>query len=819
MKSSKIRFYGIVAILIAVLFLGCKKPDEKEEIINVPVTQVEVNTGTTVLTVDIPDNMLPENIEITNFSQTENLSNAQNLSIFSQTNVLAAINKSNGEIIYIGMFGKDATKDGEGAEMVLNSRETAIYLILQSLPVPYASLTPDKLAELKTTIEGISGFDDFVALVTINISEHGYMFLETMTDAFLSILQKAKDCAGIFGLDLSSEFEAMLAMTGDEAVIDPNAPFFKVNEGAGFRADIKSAVFNEVTQKWKLNCTFYSRKPLTFGITKGTKDAEGIVSYNKDSILHMLKPFNASSFYKSFSSCSGVANYFGDIRRAIIDGAEADITFDMAETKNIEVEISGENDVLCVVAPSANLRVGLANIARMLTSSLMLFNKPESQGEFDKFVSQLITSSAIQEAATTTQFQFDYDNFKALTGLVLKELETFLGKKEPAILQSIVYETLDADGLDQYMKKVKFFIKVTRVSIDLLQASATWQQSKSFYFEFAFPLKEMDAYLNPVANAIDIPISTDISLEWHEQITENDNNIQSGQVILYEYNTWTQIPLIDKNYQWTGMSTIITYTPEQELQPDTKYFVLVQPKAFRDEGGLLYEGISNRDRWSFSTNNEFTGNVTDIEGNIYKTVKIGNQWWMAENLKTTRYADDSAMINGAGAGIISGDYTTKYYFAYDNNDTNVETYGRLYTWAAAMNGSEIERSQGACPNGWHLPSDDEWKELEIFLGMSQTETDTWGWRGTNEGKKLKSTDDWYNNGNGTNEIGFKALPAGKRQDRNGLFVSVHNYAHFWSSTLEESKFAWERELLYSINQINRVYYNRSEGFSVRCIQN
>ncbi len=111
--------------------------------------------------------------------------------------------------------------------------------------------------------------------------------------------------------------------------------------------------------------------------------------------------------------------------------------------------------------------------------------------------------------------------------------------------------------------------------------------------------------------------------------------------------------------------------------------------------------------------------ITDIDGNTYNTVQIGTQCWLAENLKTTHYSDATSLVDGTGTGNITGDYTTKYYFNYDDNPTLVETYGRLYTWAAVMNNTSSNTDsigpQGVCPTGWHIPSDIEMKELEMFL--------------------------------------------------------------------------------------------------------
>jgi len=172
-----------------------------------------------------------------------------------------------------------------------------------------------------------------------------------------------------------------------------------------------------------------------------------------------------------------------------------------------------------------------------------------------------------------------------------------------------------------------------------------------------------------------------------------------------------------------------------------------------------------------------TGTVTDIDGNVYKTVKIGNQWWMAENLKVTRYRNGDPIPN------ITDNHTwvdlsTGAYCNYNNDISNVATYGRLYNWYA------VDESRNIAPAGWHVPTDDEWKQLEIYLGMSPTEADETHWRGTDEGGKLKETGTthWYSPNTGaTNESGFTALPGGYRVS--GGFSSLGFGAYFWSSTV------------------------------------
>ncbi|PKP29820.1 MAG: hypothetical protein CVT99_15855 [Bacteroidetes bacterium HGW-Bacteroidetes-16] len=225
-----------------------------------------------------------------------------------------------------------------------------------------------------------------------------------------------------------------------------------------------------------------------------------------------------------------------------------------------------------------------------------------------------------------------------------------------------------------------------------------------------------------------------------------------------------------------------------------------------------------------------TGTVTDYDGNTYKTVKIGNQWWMAENLKTTH------MANGTKIPLVKNNtewtnlsYTDIAYCYYENSLTNATFYGLLYSWAAAMNGESTSDEnpsgiQGICPCEWHLPSDTEWMELEMYLGMSFDEAYGMGWRGTDEGSKLKTTSGWYDGGDGNNISGFSALPGGQRVM--GTFNGLSQITLFWTSTeyFHFTYLAFNRTLSYKGTQVgwfmaSHFYgYPKNYGFSVRCVK-
>ena len=211
-----------------------------------------------------------------------------------------------------------------------------------------------------------------------------------------------------------------------------------------------------------------------------------------------------------------------------------------------------------------------------------------------------------------------------------------------------------------------------------------------------------------------------------------------------------------------------------------------------------------------------TGTMTDVEGTVYRTIKIGNHWWMAENLKVKRYRDSSFIQQGSSDTLVWRQDTEGLYCGYDNNDGNAPQYGFLY------NGYVISNAHNLAPAGWHIPSDEEWKELEKRLGMSASDADKSGWRGTHEGEKLKTADaeGWQLYGEvwPTNESGFLALAGGCRLP-NGTpgQPGLHQTGFWWtqSGSLNEACY---RYLDYKNANVFRGMCSKNYGFSVRCVK-
>jgi uncharacterized protein (TIGR02145 family) len=196
---------------------------------------------------------------------------------------------------------------------------------------------------------------------------------------------------------------------------------------------------------------------------------------------------------------------------------------------------------------------------------------------------------------------------------------------------------------------------------------------------------------------------------------------------------------------------------------------------------------------------------TDQDNRNYKTVKIGDQVWMAENL---------AYLPSVSLSTVGSETKPYYYvYGYDGSDlttarqnANYMTYGVLYNWPAAIT---------ACPAGWHLPGNDEWNQLEMKLGMTQEMIDRYGWRGTEQGNKIKNSFGWSSNGNGSNEVGFCALPGGYRDP--DQFRGVGYGTYWWSSTEYNNSIAWERSIAHDRGAVWRNGGGKLMGFSVRCV--
>mgnify|MGYP000857540235 FL=1 len=223
------------------------------------------------------------------------------------------------------------------------------------------------------------------------------------------------------------------------------------------------------------------------------------------------------------------------------------------------------------------------------------------------------------------------------------------------------------------------------------------------------------------------------------------------------------------------------------------------------------------------------GDALVFDGHQYATTQVGDQCWFAENLRSEHYANgdtiqtnisDSAWATYPAVGRMAvygdGDNCLSYALDFDACDTvpSLTEYGRLYNWYAATD------ERNLCPPGWHVPSDGDWMVLEMAQGMTQDEVEIEGWRGTDQGDQLKSTDGWYFNqwwdGNGTDSVGFAALPGGLRYSY-GTYGTAGDSGWWWS-TNGSFQSAWYRRLSDDESGIWRSNTMPFNGMSVRCLR-
>ena len=292
-------------------------------------------------------------------------------------------------------------------------------------------------------------------------------------------------------------------------------------------------------------------------------------------------------------------------------------------------------------------------------------------------------------------------------------------------------------------------------------------------------------------------------------LTENSPCIDAGTAFfIWEGDTLVNMNEDEYNGNAPDMGAFESegeqQTPQISISPDSLNFTVFPPE--NEQTQTLT--ISNTGNAPLEVQISTAETVTDIDGNVYQTVQIGDQLWMAENLKVTHYRNGDAIPTGYSNSEWVN-LSTGAYCVYDDNETNADIYGYLYNWFA------VDDSRNIAPEGWHVPMDGEWQTLVDYLGG-----------GGMAGGKMKATGTieggdglWYEPNTGaTNESGFTALPGGYRDTYYGSDYNMGIYGSFWSSTEAISNYAWDRLLYYNYSGVYRNYYNKLYGFSVRCIR-
>ena len=233
--------------------------------------------------------------------------------------------------------------------------------------------------------------------------------------------------------------------------------------------------------------------------------------------------------------------------------------------------------------------------------------------------------------------------------------------------------------------------------------------------------------------------------------------------------------------------------------------VSIVPKSISGDIKNVKPGEGQRIIWDVLADGISLSGKYKAEVSILRTapsVRIGSQVWASENLNVDRFrnGDPIPQAKTKEEWKRAGVNKQPAWCYYNNDPKNGESYGKLYNWYA------VSDRRGLAPDGWHIPSGAEWTKLTDFLGGDEV-----------AGDKMKSTNGWKNNGNGTNTNGFNGLPGGYRGS-GGTFGSVGKDGYWWSSTEYSTTNAWPCALGYGAGSVSRNIHNKVRGFSVRCLR-
>jgi uncharacterized protein (TIGR02145 family) len=375
---------------------------------------------------------------------------------------------------------------------------------------------------------------------------------------------------------------------------------------------------------------------------------------------------------------------------------------------------------------------------------------------------------------------------------------------------------------------------------------------------------ELKIYPNPMTDnstlMINPPIAGDAAISVYDMTgkllaqTQNylENSPQMYCLSSIKNGIYT-IVVKGKNYQFSGkllsngkyngqisierINSISSSVKEKTEKGDSKGIQANVDMAYTIGDRLKFTGTSGNYRTiitdiptSDKTINFNFMTCMDGDNNNYAIVEIGTQVWMAENLKTTKYNDGTAIPNVTVDATWAA-LTTGAYSDYSNTPSNSTTYGRLYNWYAVDNNAATKvvsnGGKNVCPTGWHVPTDEEWTTLENYLianGYNYDGTTT----GNKMAKALASTTLWTTYpvtgtvGNTDypakrNATGFTALPGGSRE-WHGSYNGIGNRGDWWSSTAVSSPNAWHRYMSYDYTFVYRYNCDRPYGLSVRCVR-
>ena len=425
-------------------------------------------------------------------------------------------------------------------------------------------------------------------------------------------------------------------------------------------------------------------------------------------------------------------------------------------------------------------------------NDLLIYKWSASEGTFLDPVS----SSKIRWQSPVSEFYIRYK---------IKLVVSDGGKETSQIIAINVeeYRTGEISGYIYY-----FGTKIPIQDAVVILGDRSYNTGKNGYYVFMhipkgkYILKAWKSGFNTISK--EMTIDNRVKNEENFEMTSDQYTIE---VTGYVTNENTGLPL--SGYEVIVLNPDDTFSEIRSMIDSDGYYELFYVPSHMDvpigivkdnevvyNSKIIYSRTDKQQDFLVSMEFEFTD---PRDGNIYRANKIGNQVWMLENLAYLPQVNTSS----------KGSVNEPYYYVYGNESTNVEEardhknyskYGVLYNYPAALT---------ACPDGWHLPPDDN-----MWVNPDEV-----GWIGSwsdNNAKNYKSRTGWFQDGNGEDTYGFNALPAGFRSRYRG-FEDLTKYTYFWTADSFDDKRAWSRALGYYQWGIERYMSDKNNGFSVRCV--
>ena len=467
---------------------------------------------------------------------------------------------------------------------------------------------------------------------------------------------------------------------------------------------------------------------------------------------------------------------------------------------NLAARFSPLNNKLNIIDTStmlSNYRTGLNNKLNTIDTSTMLLNYKTG---LNNKVNILDTASMLQpylrDADTTSMllpYLRDADTTimlaNYLTGIKAKVnnadtsdmLNPYLRKADTAFLSERINTKLNSSDFPNGTNTGNMLYWNGTSWVNL----ATGQNGQALILVNGIPSWSGGTYATLTTSSVSSRASTSVS--GGGNISSDGGATVSARGLVYSTST---SPTLSNTALTIGSGTGSFSGTLTGLSPITTYYI----RAYATNSA----GTAYGNEVSFTTTT--LSSITDIDGNTYNTVQIGNQVWMSENLKTSRYRN-GGLIPNVTVNTAWRDSTTGAWSNYNHDAANDPIYGKLYNWYTTLGDT-------LCPTGWGVPTDAEWTTLTDSLGGASV-----------AGGKMKTIGNayWNTQQGATNVSGFSALPGGYRVS-NGSFFYIRNYAFFWSATESGYYSAWFRFLYHLNGDVSRNFNNKSVGASVRCLR-